>query len=77
MVRQARIDFPGAIHHIMSRGFKRELLFEDSEDYKYYISCIEKFKGYGYKILEFTLMPNHTHLLLQTGEVKLQKILKL
>lgn len=75
MSRKARVDYPGAYHHIMSRGFKREALFEDDDDYKYYLNCIEEFKGDGYKILEYCLMPNHTHILMRTGEIPLQKIL--
>jgi REP element-mobilizing transposase RayT/DNA-binding MarR family transcriptional regulator len=77
MARQARIDYPYAYHHIISRGFKREFLFEDSEDYLYYLNCLKKFKNYGYKILEYCLLPNEIHLLLKTGNrIRLQKILK-
>jgi REP element-mobilizing transposase RayT len=76
MGRQARIDYPGAYHHIISRGFKRERIFEDEEDYKYYLECLTEFTEYEYKILEYALMPNHIHLLMQTAEIPLQKILK-
>ena len=76
MPRQASIDYYGAYHHIMSRGFKRELLFDDKEDYIYYLECLDEFIDYGYKILEYSLMPNHIHLLLKTKDIRLQKILK-
>jgi len=76
MSRQARNSYPNCYYHIMSRGFKRELLFDDDDDYKYYIDCLEKYKNYNYKIIEYSLMPNHTHILLKTGDIPLQKILK-
>lgn len=77
MARQARLDYEGAFQHIMSRGFKKEKLFHDEQDYKYYIDGIEFYKKNGYKILAYCLMPNHVHLLIKTGQVRLQHILKL
>lgn len=77
MTRQARIDYPGAYHHIMKRGFKRELLFEEAEDYEYYLASLDRFKNYEFIVLEYCLMPNHIHLLIKTGpKVRVQKILK-
>jgi len=32
MPRQMRIDFPGAIHHVMSRGDRRENIYRDDVD---------------------------------------------
>ena len=32
MPRQMRIDFPGAIHHVMSRGDRRENIYLDDVD---------------------------------------------
>ena len=34
MPRQARIDAPGALHHIVIRGIERRGIFEDDEDRK-------------------------------------------
>jgi len=48
MPRQARFDYEGAFHHIMSRGFKREKIFDDEKDYKHYLDCLDYFKNYGY-----------------------------
>ena len=76
MARQPRFDYAGAYHHIMSRGFKRERIFDDAEDYEFYLDCLEYYKNYDYKVLEYSLMPNHTHIEMHTGEVRLQKILK-
>jgi hypothetical protein len=32
MPRQLRIDYPGAIHHVMSRGDRREDIYQDDVD---------------------------------------------
>jgi len=32
MPRQLRIEYEGAIYHVMSRGDRREPIFEDNED---------------------------------------------
>jgi len=33
MPRKARIDAPGALHHIVIRGIERKPIFKDSLDY--------------------------------------------
>jgi len=32
MPRQLRIDYPGAIHHVISRGDRRENIYQDDVD---------------------------------------------
>ena len=32
MLRKARIDAPGALHHIICRGIERRKIFRDSKD---------------------------------------------
>jgi hypothetical protein len=32
MPRQARLDVPGALHHIMARGINKSSIFEDDQD---------------------------------------------
>lgn len=34
MPRQARIDAPGAFHHIAIRGLERKAIFKDEKDYR-------------------------------------------
>ncbi len=35
MPRKARIDAPGALHHVMVRGIERRKIFQDDKDLKY------------------------------------------
>jgi hypothetical protein len=32
MVRKLRVQYPGAIYHVMNRGDRRELIFKDDQD---------------------------------------------
>ena len=32
MARKLRIQYPGAIYHVMNRGDRREAIFEDDQD---------------------------------------------
>jgi putative transposase len=68
MPRKARIDTPGALHHIIIRGIEKRPIFEDDKDRNQFI------KRLGDVLIEaetpiyaWALMPNHLHLLLKTG----------
>ena len=68
MPRKARIDAPGALHHIIARGIEKKPIFKDDADRNNFLDRLAK-------ILEETktpcyawaIMPNHFHLLLKTG----------
>jgi putative transposase len=38
MPRQLRIEYPGAIYHVMNRGDRREPIFQDDTDRKRFVS---------------------------------------
>ena len=68
MPRKARIDAPGALHHIIVRGIEKRKIFYDDTDRE---SFLERF---GIVLTEsdtpcfaWALIPNHLHLLLRTG----------
>ena len=67
MARPLRIEFPGAIYHVMSRGNARQTVFRDDSDYQRLIKGLETVVGrLGWDLLCFVLMPNHFHLLVRT-----------
>ena len=41
MARPLRIEFPGAIYHVMSRGNARQTVFRDDSDYQRLINGLE------------------------------------
>jgi len=77
MPRQARIDAPGALHHIIMRGNERRDIFQDDHDRD---SFLERLSSLLIETetpcFAWCLMPNHTHLLLRTGFVPLAIIMR-
>ncbi|MDD4495941.1 MAG: transposase, partial [Eubacteriales bacterium] len=77
MPRQARIDAPGALHHIIVRGIEQQAIFRDDHDRNDYLSRIGKI------LLEtstacyaWSLMTNHTHFLISTGSVPVATVMR-
>ena len=68
MVRPLRIEYPGAICHVIVRGNRRATIFEDDEDRQRFLSDLERITNrYGWRILAYCLMGNHYHLLVLVG----------
>ncbi len=77
MPRKARIDAPGALHHIIVRGIEKKAVFKDSIDYRNFLD------RFGKILLEsrtpcfaWALMSNHAHLLLKTGMAALATVMR-
>ncbi len=77
MPRKARIDTPGALHHIIVRGIERRKIFCDDLDRE---NFIERF---GIVLTEsdtpcfaWALIPNHAHLLLRTGTTPMATVMR-
>lgn len=77
MPRKARVVSRTNIYHIMLRGVNQQIIFEDEEDFQYFISILSKCKEIcGYEIYVYCLMSNHIHLLMEEGAEPLAKIFK-
>ncbi len=76
MPRQSRIDAPGALHHIINRGIERRKIFREEEDYQNFIERLSNIlKSTGTICYAWSLMPNHFHLLLQSGQTPISKVM--
>lgn len=65
MPRQARLDAPGTLHHIIIRGINGLQIFKDKADRVNFISRMrDLLKDTENRILAWVLMENHVHLLL-------------
>ena len=42
MPRQARLDVPGALHHVMGRGIDRRPIFAEEKDREDFLARLEK-----------------------------------
>jgi len=68
MPRQARLDTPGTLHHVMVRGIDGVAIFRDDQDREDFLSRIGHLvESTGTRILAWVLMDNHIHLLLFSG----------
>jgi putative transposase len=74
MSRPLRIEFPGAVYHITSRGNGKQKIFFEDNDRKIFLSLLwevverEKWICYAY-----CLMDNHYHLLIETARPNLSR----
>ena len=74
MARPLRIEYPGAIYHITSRGNARQPIFEDDEDRKTFLELIDlAVSRYKWLCHAYCLMDNHYHLLIETPERNLSQ----
>jgi len=72
MPRAPRIEFEGAIYHVMDRGDRGEPIVFDDADRLRLLDCIaEVCQKTGWLLHAYVLMTNHYHLLLETPEANL------
>jgi len=77
MPRQARLDSPGTLHHVMLRGIEKQRIVDDSIDTDAFLVRLgEGVRATGTSIYAWVLMPNHAHLLLRSGPVGLPTLMR-
>jgi REP element-mobilizing transposase RayT len=76
MARPLRIEYPGAFYHITSRGNDRRRIFQSKNDYELFKGILEEAKTkYGIQLHAYALMINHYHLLMETPNGNLSKVM--
>jgi len=72
MARPLRIEFPGALYHVMSRGNERQDIVRDEADCEKRLEWLERtVVTYGWRLHAFVLMTNHEHPFVETPEANL------
>lgn len=72
MSRPIRIQYPGALYHITSRGNARSKIFLNNMDYQSFLTVFsEVIKRYNWIVYAYCLMPNHYHILIETPDANL------
>lgn len=72
MPRQPRIQYPGAIYHIMSRGDRKKDIYESDVDRQDFLKTLaETCEKTGFQIHAYCLMRNHFHLVVETPNANL------
>jgi REP element-mobilizing transposase RayT len=76
MGRPLRIEYPGALYHITSRGNERRDIFRDDGDRKKFCEILADYHSrFNVYIHSFVLMTNHYHLILETPQGNLLKVM--
>jgi putative transposase len=75
--RQARLDAPGTLHHVILWGIERRRIVDDDKDRKNFVSRLGNLANEtGTRIYAWSLMTNHAHLLLRSGLLGLPKYMR-
>ena len=76
MARKPRINFPGALYHVIARGNQGQTVFHEDRDFMLYRHLLVDYKvQFRFSVYAYALMPNHIHLLLETGQTSLSRIM--
>jgi REP element-mobilizing transposase RayT len=74
MARPLRIEYPGALYHITSRGDRHEAIFDDDQDRTAFLKILgEVISRFHWRCHAYCLMGNHYHLMIETPEGNLTK----
>jgi putative transposase len=77
MPRQKRLNIPGSIYHVISRGIERRKVFLNDKDRENFLLrfavSLEKSE---FQCYAWALTPNHFHLLLRSGKAPLSDLMR-
>ena len=77
MTRQLRVDFPGARHHCMNRGLRKQTIFHDDRDAAAFCDRLSELpERFGIEVHGYALMPNHFHLMLRSVDGNLSEAMR-
>ena len=77
MARRPRLLAPGVLYHVIVRGNQKQKTFLDHRDYQAYLERLGRYrKRLGVTVYAYCLMPNHVHLLVETGSQPLSKFMQ-
>lgn len=77
MARPLRVEYPGALYHVISRGNdKKDLFLSDCDRNKFLCWLEDAVQHHNLICHAYCLMNNHYHLLLETREANLSKAMR-
>jgi putative transposase len=69
MSRPLRIEWPGGLYHVTSRGDRREPIVEDDVDRRAWVQVLQvTCDRFNWRVHAWCLMTNHYHVLLETPD---------
>ncbi|MBK8018160.1 MAG: transposase [Betaproteobacteria bacterium] len=77
MARPLRIEFPGAVYHVTSRGDRKEEIFRIADDRRVFLDILgQAMERFDAQVLAYCLMGNHYHLVLHTRQANLSRLMR-
>jgi REP element-mobilizing transposase RayT len=77
MARPLRVEYPGAVYHVINRGNAGENLFKSNKDREKFLEYLEgAVERFALKIHSYCLMSNHFHVLLETLQPNLSRAIQ-
>lgn len=77
MPRSARLDAPGTLHHVIVRGIEKRRIVDDETDRKDLVSRMGNAAiSTGTTLYAWSIMPNHMHILLRSGQPGLPRFMR-
>lgn len=77
MARQSRKFSISGYMHVIMRGNGKQILFEEPEDYQFYIAAMEKYSEQtNVEICAYCLMDNHVHMLIHDVDMNMPVFMK-
>ena len=77
MPRQARLDTPGSLHHVMIRGIEGRKIFRNKKDRNDFLDRLENLLPTSETVCyAWVFIPNHAHFLFRTGLTPLSTIMR-
>ena len=74
MARPLRVEYSGAVYHVINRGNAGENLYRNSRDREKFLSYLERaVERFSIKVHAYCLMSNHFHILMETLHPNLSK----
>ncbi len=78
MARPLRIEYPGAVYHVICRGNNRQNVSKDDRDRRRYLDKLLYYcELKEVSLLCYCVLSNHIHLLLETPQGNLTKLMQL
>jgi putative transposase len=72
--RRLRLEFDGAIYHVMTRGNARQDIVQDDDDRTRLLTDLERsVLRCDWELLAFVILSNHLHLLIKTPQPNLAR----
>jgi len=77
-MRKTRVTWPGAYHHVMSRGLNHEKIFENDNLKSFYLNLLkEKSRKFRIRIFAYCIMDNHSHLVLENSSGRMSDMFRI